>query len=51
MSEMIAMVMDIKNLQERLGRASPTITLSTYRHRYKEQKRNVNRRALNVWED
>ena len=47
---MIAMGMDIKNLQERLGHASPTITLNTYGHLYKEQKRDVNMRALNAWE-
>ena len=49
-SAMIAMGMDIKNLQERLGHASPTITLNTYGHLYKEQKRDVNMRALNAWE-
>ena len=47
---MIAMGMDIKNLQERLGHASPTITLNTYGHLYQEQTRDVNKRALNAWE-
>ena len=47
---MIAMGMDIKNLQERLGHTSPTVTLNTYGHLYKEQKRDVNKRALNAWE-
>jgi len=49
-SAMIAMGMDIKNLQERLGHTSPTVTLNTYGHLYKEQKRDVNKRALNAWE-
>ena len=49
-SAMIAMGMDIKNLQERLGHTSPTVTLNTYGHLYQEQKRDVNKRALNAWE-
>ena len=49
-SAMIAMGMDIKDLQERLGYTSPTVTLNTYGHLYQEQKRDVNKRALNAWE-
>ena len=49
-SAMIAMGMDIKNLQERLCHTSPTVTLNTYGHLYQEQKHDVNKRALNAWE-
>ena len=49
-SATIAMGMDITSLQERLGNTSPTVTLNTYGHLYQEQKRNVNKRALNAWE-
>ena len=49
-SAMIAMGIDIKNLQERLGHTSPTVTLNTYGHLYQEQKCDVNKRALNAWE-
>jgi len=48
-SAMIAMGMDIKDLQERLDYTSPTVTLNTYGHLYQEQKRDVNKRALNAW--
>ena len=49
-SAMIAMGIDIKNLQERFGHTSPTVTLNTYGHLYQEQKHDVNKRALNAWE-
>lgn len=48
-SAMIAAGMDVKTLQERLGHASPTITLGTYGHLFSTRGKEENKTALNNW--
>ena len=46
---MISVGMDVKTLQDRLGHASPTITLGTYGHLFATRGKDENKVALNNW--
>ncbi|MAB37509.1 MAG: hypothetical protein CL525_00355 [Aequorivita sp.] len=48
-SAMISVGMDVKTLQDRLGHASPTITLGTYGHLFATRGKDENKVALNNW--
>ena len=48
-SAMISVGMDVKTLQDRLGHASPTITLGTYGHLFATRGKDENKVALDNW--